>query len=415
MEELEEIDENMNSNIMLKSKNTKQLIYAKLSASEKSSRMTKSRATFKTRMDFFKNKQEKITLFLVWMYKWRALDILSALNILVIQICYFIGSSENDGNSLEVQMFILNLVFFVEFGLKVFINYKLNRLSKLFTDAWNIMSIVSTIYSFVAYCAGSSIKLYSLKVLLFLKFIKNLPIRQIKRLSKAILKTTSVLPNVIFFTLFFILIFSICGNQIFSNKIYNRCRIDPYKCEDKWCTLPVESLAILCNVNTNNCPDQRICINFFELANEYPEFRLNDFRTDDYDIEQRREFRYGLTSFDNIIYSFLNVLALVTFQNFNESFDLYTNTEVPVYLIVFFQYFVSFFGGLLVFKLILASQNECLVNTQMENEMVKKEELRVTKMMERYFIKKTQIHYSKQKVVCVKCTKDTDCTKFEQL
>lgn len=266
--------------------------------------------------------------------------------------------------TIRMFLFYHNLIFVLEILIKS-ISYGFYFSKKAYLKFyWNKFDFVLTCLPFANYLLGINLISISIRLFRLLKYSQKIKgSKTFTLLNESILNSFSKLFYVGFFICFIILVFSIIAIQMFSTRIYRRCRQDPIVINDRYVSLiDPANFTLVCS-SDEECSKGFKCINFYKINETLStDYKLE---VEDEEINKYREFYFGLLSYQHIGIAFLNVFAMLT----GELFDVNINTfESQTNFIIcrLYSYLVSLFGSLLIIKLLLAIQNEALVNERKE-------------------------------------------------
>jgi|LauGreDrversion4_2_1035121.scaffolds.fasta_scaffold832693_1 hypothetical protein len=141
-----------------------------------------------------------------------------------------------------------------------------------------------------------------------------------------------MLSNVFLFLFVILSLFSVLGLQVFSGTIYNRCREKPYFNETlSRYIAPINfSIDSLCSLDNSSytCPNDLFCVNFYDIPkyfNMSEEITIDNFSVSDEKVNTSKFINYGVSNFDYISYSTMNVFSTVRFQNWVKLVELVYN------------------------------------------------------------------------------------------
>jgi hypothetical protein len=240
-------------------------------------------------------------------------------------------------------------------------------------------------------------------------FIIGRPLRAIfgfKGIGKLLNCIKQAIWNVIYtiiFIMFFMLIFSIIGNTIYGTIYYNRCRLDPvYDSNlDRWVG-KIDPSTNLCQVqyqdtessseikdsiltrnlfvNSNfsidnyfnteiNCNLPYTCYNILDPPKKFNLTHFNFSYLDD-NLNSEIDLYHGIRNFDTILYAFLSVFTVMTFQSWSQLVSTFDDSVDPTLNRIFFVPLLIFLGFFLM-KFILAAENNALMKTfKKEKEVI---------------------------------------------
>jgi hypothetical protein len=119
-------------------------------------------------------------------------------------------------------------------------------------------------------------------------------------LVNSLLRSLPQIANVAAFLLFIVTLQAVFGLHLFGGMFENRCRLTPEPLADG--TWPIlEGYHKLCQLDGDNCPEGTYCGAPVEYDLPWNETEVNV-----------AEFNYGITKFDNVIYSFISVFQCLT-------------------------------------------------------------------------------------------------------
>ncbi len=205
--------------------------------------------------------------------------------------------------------------------------------------------------------------------------------------------------HTIIFIMFFMLIFSILGNNLYGKVYYNRCRLYPEydKNLNRWIG-KVDPTANLCKIQyretefsyeilessiANNSPTNYFsteiscfkpytCYNILDPPKIFNLSHLNFSYLDD-NLNSQSDLYYGIRNFDGLHYAFLSVFTVMTFQSWSQLVSMFDDSINPVINRIFFVPLLIFLGFFLM-KFILAAENNALMKTFKKEKQVKNED-----------------------------------------
>lgn len=207
--------------------------------------------------------------------------------------------------------------------------------------------VITSCFPFIPYLPSTS-GIRALRMLRPLRSINSIP--RVRTLVIALLRSLPNLINVVVFLLFMVILFSIIGVMLFMNSLEFRCR-DTLEPEFEGAAWPVTSGAnYLCG--WKECPENSaICAS----AMDYGAAK------DDLNIE---EFDYGLSRFDNILWSLLVMLQIFSAEGWSHILYIYWDKVNPPVSSIYFVV-VLFFGCFFLLNLILAVISDSFERAQL--------------------------------------------------
>ena len=236
------------------------------------------------------------------------------------------------GEPNSVDDFLLG-VYTAEMTLKIFgLGFILHKKSYL-RDPWNVMDFVIVVTAYIPYIVSSSTvnlqALRSLRVLRPLRTISN--ITALRVLIVTLLGALPSLMETLLILGFLFVIFAIAGLQLFSGLMKKRCFSLDMGVPQFDITISEANYQKYCN-SDDDCgrglSGQFICGKMIANPN------------------------YGITNFDNILYSFLMVFQSVTTEGWTQIMIILQQTFSPLVAIYFI--FLIFMGAFFLLNLTLA-------------------------------------------------------------
>ena len=282
--------------------------------------------------------------------------------------------------SAEAQMEqILLICYSIEMSLKIiglgFICHKKAYLR----DGWNVLDFIIIITSYLPYMLTnesdtSSFKLSSLRILRVLRPLRTISsIKSLRNLLVTLFSSMPLLLDILLFLLFFFVTFAMIGVHLFSGVLKNRCFFKE--------TGLFESVDEVCGYKA--CSEESFCGKGLDNPN------------------------YGVTNFDNILFSFIMGFQCVTLQ----AWTVVMVEVIKGYSIYAIIYFVTlvFFGSLFLLNLTLAVIKSKFTDTQKLKESLGKaaikklsevqiDELKLFKRMERSHYKRMRNQIQKDRI-----------------
>jgi hypothetical protein len=272
------------------------------------------------------------------------------------------------------QIFIFfNSIFLTEMFLKIIARGFILHKKSYLRNGWNCLDFIINIYSILEIIYPQ--ENYALRVSRLVRILKAINIfRGIKRLFISIIMSLPILGNVLLFLGFVFIVFATLGTQLFSGSLYNRCRKSPdivYRNDTFFYYSPPQFNRV-CTIGNGyfSCPEGYDCVNFYNLSRFYNTSDVFQFDVSDEGIEFSSELFFGIANYDNIFISMINVLGIMTYQDWSLQFNIYLDSNSPVAVKIFFFIIVTI-GGFFIMRLILAAQNEAFVKFRLDEKREK--------------------------------------------
>lgn len=141
-----------------------------------------------------------------------------------------------------------------------------------------------------------------------------------KLLIGTLLSSMSHLGGIMGLAAFFFMIFAILGVSLYSGTVHARCYETEWPLPDGTWNI-VEGDTRICS-KVRPCDPGAFCSTVIEAQNAG--YQVNAGLWDSSDIP---ELNYGLTNFDNILWSFLTIFQCITEEGWTNIMDIYKDAE----------------------------------------------------------------------------------------
>jgi hypothetical protein len=265
---------------------------------------------------------------------------------------------------------IFNSIFLLEMVFKIIAKGFILHKKSYIRSGWNCLDFIINIYSILEIIYPT--ENYALRVSRLLRILKAFNIiRGIKRLFISILMSLPILGNVLLFLGFVFVVFGTLGTQLFSGSLYNRCRLDSELVNRNGTIFHTSPpyFERLCTTGNGyySCPEGYSCVNFYNLSKFFNNSDDYKYSFDDERLQNNTYLSYGISNYDNIFISIINVLTIMTYQDWSLQYNIYIDCNSPVVVQLFFFVIVTI-GGFFIMRLILAAQNEAFVKFRLDEK-----------------------------------------------
>lgn len=243
-------------------------------------------------------------------------------------------------NAPEEPEYVFAAIYTVEMILKIIAKgFCMHKFAYL-RDPWNWLDFVVVILGYITLLPNvynlSGIRTF--RVLRALRTIST--VEGLKTMVNALLKSMTMLSDVLILTLFFLCIFALVGMQLFVGQLRNKCVNDPPSLgsvgynryianESVWFKSSIDGPMVCGNASTaGHCPANYTCLSVGDNPN------------------------YGYTNFDNFAWSLVTAFQLITMDFWENVFNYVLASMGSWY--VFYFMFVVFFGSFYLINLVLA-------------------------------------------------------------
>lgn len=275
----------------------------------------------------------KVRQFAVWLTESLVLE-LSMLSIIIFNAVLlgmidYNGLRKHHGHD-EIYTYlnpISTALFAIEAILKIIARGFAGATNSYLRSGWNWIDLFVTISQVLAF--EESLHYFTiLRIGRIIRFVR--PFKLFKRIDDML----SIISTSLFLLLstgglllFFMMIFSIVGLNLYSGLLDFRCRLTPLPVNGVWA--PDPDVMRICG-STYTCPADLTCGSTYVYSDQVTD------RNDTY----FREFNWGITNFDNIFQSLFTVFVIINgnWENLLQMLSDATNNLLP--LIYFFITFI---------------------------------------------------------------------------
>jgi len=241
------------------------------------------------------------------------------IDALIVYYCFSYTLEKAQGDSLRKLDEICLIVFIFEFILRYLAHGFFIEKTGLLRDNFHLYDITIVTLAFIYTFIVPEYSHYNLLIFRFLRIIQLLPFKHLTLIFEGIFACILQLSQIYSFFLIFCCIFSFIGMTLFSNSLQNYC-------------LNLESGSI---INWNNICGENMACSLGQIC-----------------VKTLKNLDNDVTSFNDFLHAFLQVIRIITFDNWNSLLkQILATWNVTAYL-----YFIplAIFGNFLVINLFLA-------------------------------------------------------------
>ena len=273
--------------------------------------------------------------------------------------CTGVDSTSAGGNAvIEDTEIMFTVIFTLECVVKVIAMGFLLDDSSYLKDGWNVMDFLVVLVSLVSLIPGLGSNVSALRVIRVLRPLRTLSMFPGMRvLIGTMIRAVPMIANVMLFCVFFFIIFGIFGLLVFMGALRNRCFtvVTDTTCDDHsenennlFCREVMPDFGTDFNITAAVLladDDEQTCTN---TSTHWPGY----FCPDGQMCLKAENPNYGITSFDNIEYSWLTIFQCITLEGWTPimymAMDAVTGWSVIYFVLLVFT------GGFFLLNLALA-------------------------------------------------------------
>ena len=253
---------------------------------------------------------------------------------------------------------VFNVVFIMEFAIKVAAKGLFIHPHAYMRDTWNLLDMSVVLISVTELFTMNSQSKMGLKALRTLRVLR--PLRSLnafpamKKLVRSLGNSISSLLYAEFFLAFVFLIFGIFGIKQFSGKFYNRCRIGIEPESGFWPHLHDNHL---CHIGGTDCPASTTCA----------QPSLHNIKWEKAHSINSPLINYGVTTFDNLPSACITIFQMITLEGWVDIMYLMMESS-PVLMSICFSIFLVIFCAFFLLNLILAILSQSIEEVGMVDD-----------------------------------------------
>ena len=239
------------------------------------------------------------------------------INLIILVNCIFLIFETIDSLKIinSYSNYVFTSVFTIECILKIIAyGFILDDHSYL-RDPWNWLDFIVVITGLMSFLPSISANLFALRVFRLIRPLKTISMLPNMRIFISTLISSMVDVGIVFLLfLFFLLIFAILGLSLWNETFEKRCRTSTTTINGQ---LPIDPLykGHLCGGRIDCGGKSEYCLSLLDIRRKNKVFIPEAY---EYKNElELKAFNFGLTKFDNILYSLLSVFQASTTEGWS--------------------------------------------------------------------------------------------------